>query len=75
MEFYPLADFHSQHFKTHDVYAIKSDEFRPPKKGEWYLSGALIDAYQAKNDLTSSYRIAKLVRIEKITTYKILEYL
>lgn len=33
--------------------------FRAPKKGEWYLSGAIVDAYQAPNDLTSEYQIVE----------------
>lgn len=42
---------------------------RPPKKGEWYLSGAQVQAYRAPNDLGTSYPIAKLVAVEtKIQT-------
>lgn len=33
-------------------------EFRPPRKGEWYLSGAIVAAYQAPNDLSTPYWIA-----------------
>jgi hypothetical protein len=36
-------------------------EFRPPKKGEFYLSGAIITAYQAPNDLTSPHWIGREV--------------
>lgn len=31
---------------------------RPPKKGEWYLSGAFVEAYQAPNDLSTAFHIA-----------------
>lgn len=41
-------------------FAVATPEFRPPRKGEWYLSGARIGAYQAPNDLTESFRIAKI---------------
>jgi len=34
-------------------------EFRAPKKGEYFLSGASVTAYLAKNDLTQEYFIAK----------------
>ena len=34
-------------------------EFRPPNKGEWFLSGAIIEAYHAHNDLSLSYWIAR----------------
>jgi hypothetical protein len=33
--------------------------FRAPKKGEWYLSGAIVEAYQAPNDLTAEYQIVE----------------
>lgn len=36
-------------------------EFRCPKKGEWYLSGALPAAYKARNDMESPYYILRLV--------------
>jgi hypothetical protein len=43
------------------VRAMATGEFRPPYKGEWFLSGSYIEAYRAENDLRSSYHIAKLV--------------
>ena len=36
---------------------VVKGEFRPPRKGEWYLSGAIPAAYKAPNDLTTAYRI------------------
>jgi hypothetical protein len=42
--------------------AVYTGEKRPPRKGEWYLSGALVEAYRAPNDLTAAYHIAQLVR-------------
>jgi hypothetical protein len=45
--------------------AIRIGEFRPPKKGEYYLSGAIPMAYKAPNDLSTSYHICKLARISK----------
>lgn len=35
---------------------------RPPKKGEYYLSGAKVTAYKAPNDLTTPYYIAVKVQ-------------
>lgn len=43
------------------VRAMATGEKRPPRKGEWYLSGAIVEAYRASNDLTSEFHIAKLV--------------
>lgn len=40
---------------------------RCPKKGEWYLSGAKIEAYRAPNDLTTPFHIALLVKTKKET--------
>jgi hypothetical protein len=44
-------------------------EFRPPKAGEWYISGAIPEAYKALMDFTSSFQIAK----EVIVTKKVIE--
>ena len=48
-------------------------EKRPPRKGEWYLSGAIVEAYKAANDLTTDYHIARLVRIEERTILQIVQ--
>ena len=34
-------------------------DFRPPRKGEYYLSGAVVVAYRAPNDLSTAFRIVK----------------
>lgn len=44
------------------AHAVRTGEFRPPRAGEWYLSGAVVAAYRAPNDLSTSYHIARLVR-------------
>ncbi len=46
------------------VRAMWVKEYRTPKQGEWYLSGAIINAYRAINDMSSPYHIAKLVVID-----------
>lgn len=43
-------------------------EFRPPKKGEYFLSGAVVQAYRALNDLSISYWIAKVHEPKKCPT-------
>jgi len=40
--------------------AVATGEKRPPKAGEWFLSGAIVEAYKAANDLSSPYPIAQL---------------
>jgi hypothetical protein len=42
-------------------------EFRPPRQGEYFLSGAIIQAYKAHKDMTTPYHIAKIVRTKTIT--------
>lgn len=44
--------------------AIDSGEYRPPRKGEWYLSGAVVTAYRAPNDLETPYHIARVVLVK-----------
>ena len=51
-----------------EVMATPTGEFREPKKGEWFLSGAVIEAYQAESDATTKYYIARLVRVRKVIT-------
>lgn len=39
-------------------YAL-TGERRPPRKGEWYLSGAIPMAYQARADMSAAYHIVR----------------
>lgn len=50
------------------VAAIRTDNFRAPNKGEWYLSGATPVAYRAPNDLGINFRIMRLVAVTRTTT-------
>ena len=45
--------------------AIYQGVKRPPKKGEFYLSGAAgyVTAYRAEIDLSTAYPIAELIRV------------
>jgi len=47
-------------------FAVKTNEFRAPKKGEYYLSGAVPFAYKAPNDLSTKYRIMKIKIGERV---------
>jgi len=46
---------------------------RPPRKGEWYLSGSTPTAWRAPNDLTTPYHIARLVLIEETVVETVVE--
>ena len=54
--------------------AVYTGEKRPPKAGEWFLSGSEVEAYRAPNDLSTVYHIAKLVVLqeEAIITRKVI---
>ncbi len=60
------------HISPREVRAQWTGEKRCPKRGEWFLSGSIIEAYRAPNDLSTPYHIAKLVRV-KITTTTTIE--
>jgi len=48
---------------------VLTGEFRIPRKGEWYLSGAMPEAYRASTDkMESPYYILRLVRVESWMT-------
>ena len=65
-ETYPVAGYRG------DIRAVKTGEFRPPKKGEYYISGIYPTAYRALADLDDSYHIVKRVFVTKLVSYKIL---
>lgn len=48
-------------FRMGHVKAQWTGVYGAPKKGDWYLSGAIIEAYQAKGDMSEEFPIAKLV--------------
>lgn len=41
--------------------ARATGEFRRPKSGEWFLSGAIVEAYRAPYDMAEEFHIARLV--------------
>lgn len=49
------------------IAGIAIGEFRPPKRGEWYLSGGPPNVWRAPNDLTTPFHIAKLVKVKTTT--------
>lgn len=64
---YPLADrVPGASLKTSlNLRAISTGKLRCPRKGEWYLSGAIIQAYRAPNDLSSEYIIAEIITLKR----------
>ena len=64
--FYPLADYLYIPDRTKRMRAQWTGEFRQPKKGEWYLSGAIIEAYKAPNDLSTKFHIVRIVETKLV---------
>lgn len=60
MKLYPLADDPPEGLRR-PLKARATGEKRPPRKGEWYLSGAQVEAYRAPNDLSTPHHIAEIV--------------
>ena len=52
------------------VRAQRTDQYRRPKAGEWFLSGAEPEAYRAYHDLGNCYQIMRLVAMRKVETWE-----
>jgi hypothetical protein len=61
---YTLGDFWPEFARG--FRAEPTGDHRPPRAGEWYLSGAITAAYHATRDLSTAYHIARIVRVEII---------
>ena len=54
--------------------AVHTGERRAPRKGEWFLYGG-DEAWLAPNDIDQPFSIVRIVRIEHVTTERIVEQL
>ena len=78
---YPVRDFVPDTGLTHvngsparkGIAGKWTGDYRPPRAGEYYISGAIPEVYRAPNDLITPYHIARLVRIAVETRYQITE--
>lgn len=66
--YYPLADpVKPLNENTQkDWRAVWSGEYRAVKAGEWYLSGAIVEAYQSLENTTMFHHIATLVNVKDV---------
>lgn len=62
MKSYPIAESDRKH-AGNSISAVRIGETRQPKAGEWFLSGAAPEAYQAPNDLKMARSILRLVEV------------
>ena len=71
--FYPVID-RPPRIRLEDVSSLRArwtGKKRAPKAGEYYLSGAPVEAYRAPNDLTQVFHIAEIVRVTVTTQYHV----
>jgi len=57
----PFSRGSGEFFGNNTKFWVRVLGFRNPKKGEYYLSGAEVEAYQALNDMSSPYWIVEAV--------------
>lgn len=55
-----------------DIAAQWTGEKRPPKAGEFYLSGSIVEAYYSGGDMTYPYHIARLVIRQTVELERVL---
>jgi hypothetical protein len=61
--------------QPHNIRAQWTGAKRPPKQGEYFLSGAIIGAYYASKDMADAYPIARLVEVKEVKTLEIVKFL
>ena len=52
-----------------EIRGISTGERRAPRKGEWFLSGAIPAVYLAANDLSMTYTICRLIVVKRRTIF------
>jgi len=60
-----MARYYRRDDAVYRLIAIRTGEKRPPRRGEWYLSGAIPQGYRAPNDLSTRYAILELAIIRE----------
>lgn len=68
-ELYPVAPEQSL-ARREDYRLVWTGEVREPVAGEWYLSGAIVEGYRARRQLSHRCHIARLIRGETVTVWR-----
>lgn len=71
-DLFPLASGR-QLRKTQDLRIQYTGEYRCPKKGEWFLFGAVVEGYPATLDGSCPYHIGRKVRVKVETIETVVE--
>jgi hypothetical protein len=73
-DLYPCRDRPVGHEHVIPTWSIAAmwlvEDPRPPKKGEWYLSGKPLEARRAHEDMTEYHYLCRLVRVERVVSYE-----
>lgn len=71
-DWYRLGDFvpNVSALDQRDYRGTVTGEFRAPKKGEWYLSGAIPTVYRAPNDLSTNFMICRIAKVKAYMKYE-----
>lgn len=69
-ELYPVwrMDMPRGIVNAHSVRARWTGETRQPRLGEYFLSGAIVEAYRAYTNISTAFAIAELVTVEVTVT-------
>ena len=68
-KYYPIVDRYALPRNPYLSMGKKTGEYRQPRNGEWYLSGAIPECYLATDDLDYPYWIIKIVHVQRETIY------
>lgn len=69
----PSEDLKRLGGRERNIMAVWTGEKRPPKSGEWFISGAVPEVYRARADLTTVYHIARLVQVERKEVVRVVQ--
>ena len=67
----PYSVFPDKRANDHRIRS--TGEYRNPRKGEWFISGAIPEGYLAPSDLSFPYFIGELVKVKIKTVVTVIE--
>ena len=64
-----FRSYHEARKKGYEVVSVATASKRAPKKGEWFLSGAIPEGYKARNDMSGTQQILRLTLLREQTVF------